>query len=303
MQNNHAIVDFTLATALADGGTQAVSYPSGTTEGEFAGGRDHRIVALQHEFKAPKDFHITFGDASFTINWNAAATLAAGTPMSIQLDRPGDSTPVMRGIDDTLYRAKRTAGVDVVRIGLGTAATADVNGVFEAVSQAAGSITLDGALATDGVVTFDVPRNIVVDSGGADTAVLTFTGTDEYGQAMVEAITLNGTTAVSGKKAFKTITACTNSATIANGAFAGPGDVLGLPIFVGSDAEILVALEDGVAATAPSFVAGSTVEPTATSADVRGTVEMDGGADGSLTAELIVAVADRDYIGGAQYAG
>ena len=97
MQNNHAIVDFTLATALADGGTQAVSYPSGTTEGEFAGGRDHRIVALQHEFKAPKDFHITFGDASFTINWNAAATLAAGTPMSIQLDRPGDSTPVMRG--------------------------------------------------------------------------------------------------------------------------------------------------------------------------------------------------------------
>ena len=302
-KRNHAIIDFTLATALADGGTQAVSYPSGTTEGEFAGGRDHRIMALQNEWRQPKDFHITFGDAAFTINWHAATTLPVGTAVKIQLDRPGGSNVLVKGIDDAFVQAKRTSSNKLVRISLGTPATADVNGVFEAVSQTAGAITLDGALATDGVVTFDVPRNIVVDSGGADTAVITFTGTDEYGQTMVEAITLNGTTAVAGKKAFKTITSAANSATTANGAFAGPGDALGLPIFVGSVAEILKELEDEAAATAGTFVGGSAVEPSATSADVRGTMTPNTAPDGSAEFELVVAVSDPDYIGGAQFAG
>ena len=61
------------------------------------------------------------------------------------------------------------------------------------------------------MATLDVPRNIVVDSGGVDTAVLTFTGTDEYGNTVVESITLNGTTAVAGKKAFKTVTGVSSS--------------------------------------------------------------------------------------------
>ena len=71
---------------------------------------------------------------------------------------------------------------------------------------AAGNALINGALASSGVVTLDVPRNVIVDAAGAATAVLTVTGTDVYGVPMSEAITLNGTTAVAGKKAFKTIT-------------------------------------------------------------------------------------------------
>ncbi len=65
---------------------------------------------------------------------------------------------------------------------------------------AAGNALLNGALASGGTVTLDVPRNVIVDAAGAATAVLTVTGTDVYGIPMSEAITLNGTTAVAGKK-------------------------------------------------------------------------------------------------------
>jgi hypothetical protein len=92
---------------------------------------------------------------------------------------------------------------------------------------------LNGALATsNSLVTLDVPRAVSVDSGGADTAVVTITGTDVYGRPMSEAITLNGTTQVNGKKAFKTITSASASAAVSNSAFIGTTDILGLPVFL-----------------------------------------------------------------------
>ena len=94
---------------------------------------------------------------------------------------------------------------------------------------AAGNALINGALASGGTVTLDVPRNVIVDAAGAATAVLTVTGTDVYGIPMSEAITLNGTTAVAGKKAFKTITSIAASAA-ATDFFVGTGDVFGLPI-------------------------------------------------------------------------
>jgi hypothetical protein len=78
----------------------------------------------------------------------------------------------------------------------------DTDGICDGVTvstEAETSITL----LTD---TLDVPRNLIVDSSD-DTevdGVVTITGADEYGEVMVEEITANGTTAVAGKKAFKT---------------------------------------------------------------------------------------------------
>jgi len=53
----------------------------------------------------------------------------------------------------------------------------------------AGNMTIDGALATAGVATLDIPRHIVIDSDGAESTV-TFTiyGTDRYGLPISEVL-------------------------------------------------------------------------------------------------------------------
>src|SRR3982751_2265214 len=82
-----------------------------------------------------------------------------------------------------------------------------------AASQSVGagaSFIINGARATSGVATFDVPRNIV--AAWTTTSVLTFTGTDAYGATIVE----NSASGAShtGKKAFKTITSVSSTASI-----------------------------------------------------------------------------------------
>jgi hypothetical protein len=104
---------------------------------------------------------------------------------------------------------------------------------------------MTGALVSNGVATFDVPRAVQVVSSNSDTAVITVKGTDVYGQSMSEALTLNGTTVVPGKKAFKTVTLVTNSAAIANLAKVGTTDILGLPIFVPDSGYVRAEISDG----------------------------------------------------------
>jgi hypothetical protein len=134
---------------------------------------------------------------------------------------------------------------------------------------AAGNALLNGALASGGTVVLDVPRNVIVDAAGAATAVLTVTGTDVYGSAMSEAITLNGTTAVAGTKAFKTITRIAASAA-ATDFFVGTGDVLGLPVSVPTRNYMLTAW-DGAFVTTGTFAAADATAATTTTDDVRGT--------------------------------
>jgi hypothetical protein len=158
---------------------------------------------------------------------------------------------------------------------------------------AAGNALLNGALASGGTVTLDVPRNVIVDAAGAATAVLTVTGTDVYGIPMSEAITLNGTTAVAGKKAFKTITRIAASAA-ATDFFVGTGDVFGLPIRADSRNYVQTAW-DGAFVTTGTFVAAVTTSPaTTTTGDVRGTFAPADAADASKRLTLWVFVLDDD---------
>jgi hypothetical protein len=158
---------------------------------------------------------------------------------------------------------------------------------------AAGNALLNGALASGGTVTLDVPRNVIVDAAGAATAVLTITGTDAYGIPMSEAITLNGATAVSGKKAFKTITRIAASIA-ATDFFVGTGDVFGLPIRSDSRNFVLTAW-DGAFVTTGTFVAAVTTSPaTTTTGDVRGTYSVPDAADGTKRLTLWVFVLDDD---------
>jgi len=156
----------------------------------------------------------------------------------------------------------------------------------------AGNALLNGALASGGTVTLDVPRNVIVDAAGAATAVLTITGTDVYGIPMSEAITLNGTTAVAGKKAFKTITRVAASAA-ATDIFVGTGDVFGLPIDANSRNYVLTAW-NGAFVTTGTFVAGDATAATTTTGDVRGTYAVPDAADGTKRLTLWVFVLDDD---------
>lgn len=176
-------------------------------------------------------------------------------------------------------------------INYGAILTLDADGVCAAQSAVgAHTLTIDGALASGGAVTFDVPRNVTIDSGGADTAVLTITGTDEYGAAMSEAITLNGTTEVVGKKAFKTVTSVTSSATISNGAFVGSGQIIGLPIALQNKSDFINATLDG-ANTVPTLVAAVATDPaTTTTGDVRGTVQFGTAPNGTRVFGVLYAI-------------
>jgi len=158
---------------------------------------------------------------------------------------------------------------------------------------AAGNASLNGALASGGTVTLDVPRNVVVDAAGAATAVLTIYGTDVYGISMSEAITLNGTTAVAGKKAFKTITRVAASAA-ATDFFVGTGDVFGLPFRADSRNYCLTAW-NGAFVTTGTFVAAVTTSPaTTTTGDVRGTFAPADAADGSKQLTVWMFIEDDD---------
>lgn len=291
------IVQTTLAADVANAGTFTVGYPTNRDDGDYAGGYDHMVISNKYGALKAAEGEVSFSfDASvITITNSSGETLAAGTEVYVQLDKIGDDSDIV------LADPAKMSEMNLVTINLGAPLTADVDGLLTAYTGS--SPALDGALVSGGVGTFDVPRNIVVDSGGADTAVLTFTGTDAYGNTLVESITLNGTTAVAGKKAFKTVTAVSSSGAIANGAFAGPGDVLGLPVFLPSTGLILAELENGAAATAGTAVAGVSTAATATTGDVRGTYDPNSACDGAKDFQLVVALGDASYKGVAQYAG
>ncbi|MBL4766290.1 MAG: hypothetical protein JKY94_00955 [Rhodobacteraceae bacterium] len=285
-------IEAVLGSAVATSGTFAVTYPDGYDAGAFQNGVAHKFSTPASNFDAPGDFTIAFGATQATITWLGATTLPAGTPVWVQLDIGGSDADV------DISAVKRTNYVQPVVVDLGAPDTADADGVCASQAiTAAGTGTIAGALASSGVATFDQPRNVVAAWTG--TAVMTVTGTDEYGSVLVES-SASGT-ALAGKKAFKTITAVDASADVTS-ATVGSGDVLGLPVHLPSVAMSLAEIEDGAAATAGTYAAGISVASTPTTGDVRGTYNPDTACDGSAQFSLILALPDPDYLGLAQYA-
>lgn len=171
----------------------------------------------------------------------------------------------------------------------GAPATADADGISASQSVTVGTTPLaliNGALATAGVATFDIPRNVVAAWTGA--AVLTVTGTDKWGDAIRES-SASGTS-LAGKKAFKTITSASFSANV-TGATIGSGDVLGLDYR--ADANGLLFARANNAIDAGTFVPAVTTDPaTATTGDVRGTFDPAVALNGSNTCQVGYVIAD-----------
>jgi len=160
-------------------------------------------------------------------------------------------------------------------------------------AAAAGGLTINGASASGGVATFDYARCVNVDTSNIanTTQTVTVTGTDYWGQAQTETIACNGTTAVAGLKAFKTVTGVTVDGAITGTIFIGNEDIFGLPYRV-TDAGYLFRLGwAGALAndTSGTFVAADTATATATTGDVRGTFAPSSAANG--TRRLVIGIA------------
>lgn len=296
----------TLSADVAAAGTFTVSYPNAiapevgvTDEGDFFQAIGHQLVIGGNDLYASVvGFGLTFGTTNITVTNKSLTTWPAGATFLLMLEMQGKDVYTninATGADTAAQRLARSGRADVIIVELGSPDALATNAVMAQQNRTnAGALLVNGTLAVSGSVTLDKPRNLIAKSGGADTAVLTCTGTDEYGNTMSEAITLNGTTAVNGKKAFKKVTAISASAAVANTAFIGNGDVLGLPVYVPSASHILAQLENGTAATAGTFVAGLKTAggSTTTTADVRGTMDPNSACDGDITFQLLIALPD-----------
>jgi hypothetical protein len=221
--------------------------------------------------------------------------------------RTGNAVSANRAVKGVPFEGAEAQTVRV--ISLGAPITADVDGISAAQAIAgAGNALINGALASGGVVVLDVPRGIVVDSSdaGDTTQTITITGTDLYGQAMVETIAMNGTTAVNGVKAFKRVTQVAVDAALAGNLTVGTTDVLGLPYRPVVGGFIRGRLNEDTA-DAGTYVAPIRTTSTATSADVRGTYDPAVAADGTRVFTVAIAVqngpTDADAFGIAQFAG
>ena len=300
--------EFVISADVADAGTFTVNYPTGTNRGDFEFAMGHYMTINGTRYNQPEDIGVSFGASAITITNNSGGTIPATGRGFFNFARSGQTIAVKGRNGVYQNTAKRTTGAQVVVLSLGAPIVGDVDGLVTGFTGDAGAITMDGDLVgSDGIAVLDVPRALVVDSGGADTSVITITGTDEYGRTMVENITANGTTAVNGKKAFKTVTSISGSVAAANGIFIGTTNIIGLPIHVPKTTVgyILKELQDDAVATAGTVVAGLTrnTESTATTADVRGTYLPNATPDGAKAFTLIAVVPDPEYQGNPQYAG
>ena len=150
---------------------------------------------------------------------------------------------------------------------------------------AAGNLTLTagtGVTTTtlaDGTtaLVLDTPRcvDVVSSNAGDTTQTVTIYGYDQYGQAMSQVVTLNGTTRVPTLKAFKQVYRIAISAATAGNISAGTTDTLGLPFRVTDLGYVTNCMFNQTAVTINSTnikVAVQTSPATTATGDVRGTV-------------------------------
>lgn len=322
---------FTASSAIATNGTTTFGYPTRwgtapdvTTQGDFVGSYGHQAFAegLQALLNSPKDFTLTFGNSSITFTYLGTTSIPAGSVVKIDLHTIGqDGQPrftdsfsysgtagdvasqANSGSANILGVATRAQNGGFSYINFGTPITSSATTVVNA-SNAAETLTTVQTLSP--AVVLDVARNLIYKSSNAGdtTQTITARGLDEYGQAMTETVTLNGTSSVVGKKAFKTVISWQASATTAGTVSIGVGVLLGSPVFIFSPAASIRDILNQATATAGTWVAGDNSTPSATTGDVRGTYSPNTGpSTNTNTYESLVAVPNPKYLGATQFSG
>lgn len=292
----------TLTAAVATGGSFNINYPAGKSADDYIGSAESWITSQSRNpiYQKEGHFSLSFGAANITVTLNTG-NFPNGEAVYLHVDIDNSNGAALLNVANQ----DKMAGLTAVKINLGAPAVSDADGAALAQAvAAAGNLTLNGALAAGGVVSFDVARGVVAVSTdiGDTTQALTFTGTDEYGAALVETITLNGTTSVQGKKAFKSVTQIAISAATIGNVSAGTSKVLGFPMFLGDVTDVVAEIEDGAAAVAGALVDGDVNAATASTGDVRGTYAPNSNPDGSKVFEIIAMLRDPTSKGVDQYA-
>jgi hypothetical protein len=291
------IIRAVLAASVLNGGTFTVGYPVGRDNGDYAGGWDHQVVSNTYgPLSAIRgEVAFSFGASNVTITNNSGGTLLAGTEIYVQLDRAGANGTM--DIDLlALANPGKMAGLEPFMINLGAPVAASANAICasQALNTGANGL-LNGATA--GIL--DKPRNVV--AAWTNTAVLTVTGVDEYGNVVAEN-SASGTT-FTGAKAFARVTRVQVSANV-TGLTVGTGVVLGLPVFLPQVGRVIREMVDGaVPGTGATIVAGVQAAATATTGDVRGTYNPNSAPDGARDYQVIAMLEDPTYIGRRQFAG
>lgn len=221
-----------------------------------------------------------------------------------------------RAVDSTDPAGREDQGVTVhtetevmVPMLFGSPDANDTDGaVVAATATGAASLSITGALASDGVATFDVPRAPSFTSTGDNSGVtITYTGTDKYGETTQGTVAGPNNTTVNAAKALKTLTAVSVDGAITGDLDVGTSSVLGFDYRVDSSAKLLSIMEAGVPATGGTLVAGFSASgtSTATTADVRGTYTPAATMDGSTPVNILLVVdaSDKTELYGADQFG
>jgi hypothetical protein len=177
---------------------------------------------------------------------------------------------------------------------------------------AAATITTNTG-ATASVWTLDAARNLIfATSTAAAATVFTITGYDIYMAKMVEQVTIGlGDSTGAGKKAFKYVEsiAIYSAGNITTDTVkVGTGDVLGLPYVLTGTGDFIQASLAGVReATHPTVVKADATSPaTATTGDVRGTIDLNSACDGGAVVAYYHVTApstEAGLVGITQYDG
>lgn len=173
--------------------------------------------------------------------------------------------------------------------------------------------TADGSSVS--VWPLDVPRNLVCVVTHATAVVamtIVITGYDRWGYKLKESFSITaGTTSktAAGKKAFASVEsiAITVAADVtANTLKIGIGDVLGVPFAIGTKSDVLRVFFGGAMDDSVTVVAAVTTTASATTGDVRGTIDTNSACDGASEIELWMAIDPTNaetLRGVAQYVG
>lgn len=327
MGQSHISATKVLTAAVATSGTFTVDYPSGYSKGNFSGGVNHYLMALQSKFTQPDKITLSFGATAVTVTYLGATTIPANSTVYFNFDAAGERSLGESGEPfDTInsYAPNKVTALVRAEIDLGSPLTRDDDALLLAATgtlevgnantvthvMGGGASPVDGANTT-GIL--DVPRNIIVKAAGTSLIQLDVLvkGRDVFNQTMSELVTIAsvGTlTTVEGKKAFKRVdrfeltSARDVSGMTVNVGFA---DILGLPVHLPHRGHVTVELQDDATVSAGTIVAGlarntASVTLTTSAVDVRGTYGPANAPDGSRGYKLIVDLKDVNFRGNPQ---
>ncbi len=216
-------------------------------------------------------------------------TVIDQVPSAIAANNIAASQTPVAGTPLTLVAATG-AGISVGASVVNAATGATVTGL-RAIDTAMGRVSFgDSGTVQLWDPTKAVARNVRITSVGDDSgATFAVAGYDIYGYALTETITGANATVASGKKAFKYIASITPAGTLSGSAVTvGTGDVIGFPIQVLRKPYVEIWWDNSLVTDATWFVAADTNTATATTGDVRGTIDPASATDG--TRRLVVSV-------------